>query len=120
MNRTESIGLVLFAGIALAMDGWFLASRCASSPPLHASALAVGVLLQAAAIAVPLLTNHFLGDHSLKVRLRMFAVGVFAGVISLPLMETALLFGDSIGEAKGFASAGYRCDYSRLFPDGMR
>lgn len=117
MNRTELIGLVIFTTFAAAIDGLFLVARCASSPPLHVTGVAVGLTLQLAAVAMPLVTHRILADESLKVRLRMFAVGLFACVLSMPIMETALLFGDSIGKGKGFPSAGHSCEHSRWFPD---
>lgn len=119
MNRTEAIGLTLFVVTSVAMDTYFLISRCASSPQLHASGAAVGLLVQVAAVSGPLVVNHLFHDSTLKVRLRAFGVGLLACVASLPLMETAVLFGDSIGQSKGFPSSGYACEYSRLFPDGM-
>ena len=32
-----------------------------------------------------------------------------ACLLSLPMMEAALVYGDSIGKDKGYPSAGYRC-----------
>src|SRR5690242_16323221 len=46
MNRTDSIGLAIFTTIAVAMDGWLLASRCEFSPTVHPTATAVALILQ--------------------------------------------------------------------------
>jgi hypothetical protein len=105
--------------VAVLADGYFVVSRCVCSPQIHAVGLAVGLLVQTAAVSIPLVVNRLFHDSELRVRLRAVGIGLFACILSLPLMETALLFGDSIGQVKGFPSSGYTCDYSRLFPDGM-
>ena len=119
MNRTEATGLILFTTIAIGADAYFFVSRCECSPQLHLVGAAVALLVQGAAIAIPFAVNRHFHDSALKVRIRAFATGLFVCAVSLPLMETAVLFGDSVGRVKGFPSTGYTCDYSRVFPDGV-
>ena len=118
MNRMEAMGLVLFSTIAVGADAYFFLSRCAFSPVLHLTGTAIGLLVQAAAVSIPLCVHRLFHDSEVKVRLRAFLFGLFACLASLPLMETAVLFGDSVGREKGFPSRGYTCDYARFFPDG--
>jgi len=119
MNRTEVVGLTLFSAIAMGADISFLLSRCSCSPQLHVSGVAVGLMVQAAAVAVPLAVDRHFHDSALGVRLRGFGIGLVVCLLSLPLMENPVLFGDSVGRAKGFPSAGYTCNYKRLFPEGL-
>ena len=117
MNRTESIGLALFSTIAVGMDCWFLASRCEFSPPVHVTGAAVALLLQIAVISVPLVMNHLFSDASVDARIRVFAFTLIACVVSLPMMETALVYGDSMGKEKGYPSVGHLCGLP-TFPTG--
>jgi hypothetical protein len=117
MNRTDSIGLVLFTTISVAMDGWFLASRCEFSPPVHVTGTAVALLLQLAAISVPLVMNYLFVDASLNARIRVFGFTLLACLMSLPMMEMALVYGDSMGKEKGYPSVGHRCSLP-IFPTG--
>jgi hypothetical protein len=95
MNRTEALGLTVFVATSVVMDAYFLASRCASSPPLHASGLAAGLLVQAAAVSIPLLVNHLFHDSVLKLRLRACGIGLLACLASLPITETVILFSEA-------------------------
>ena len=117
MNRTDSIGLALFTTIAVGMDGWFLASRCEYSPPVHVAGTAVALLLQLTAISVPLVMNHLFSDASQGARLRVFGFTLLASLSSLPLMEMAFVYGDTMGKAKGYPSVGHQCR-SPIFPTG--
>ena len=104
--------------VALAGDVYFLGSRCECSPEIYASGVVVGLLVQAAAISIPLIVDHLFHDSACIVRLRAVGIGLLVCIGSLPLMETAILFGDSIGQRRG-PSMGYTCGYSRVFPDRM-
>jgi hypothetical protein len=119
MNRTEALGLFAFSLIAAVSDAYFVISRCSCSPEIHAAGFAAGLLLQVAAVSVVIAVHHILHDSEFKVRVRALGIGLFACVVSLPVMETAILFGDSIGREKGFPSSGYTCNYLRLLPDGV-
>src|SRR5688500_5067224 len=102
MKRTESIGLALCTTIAVGMDSGFMVSRCEFSPPVHLAGTAVALLLQLSAVSVPLLVNRFFDDASQRARIRVFGFTLIACLASLPLMETAFVYGDTMGKEKGY------------------
>jgi len=118
VNRIEATALFSFVALAITFDMYVLLSRCAAAPKVHLMGAVLGVLAQTAAVAIPMaLHRHFSGE-SAGFRLRAISLGVLLCVTSFPVLETAVLYGDSIGKEKGFASAGYQCR-DRMFPDGL-
>src|SRR4051812_24659542 len=109
MKRIERSGLLTFAILAVVADAWFSMSRCSFSPEIHIFAFALGALLQATSIAIPLIVNHYLTDQTPRYRLRFLIVGALVCFLSLPVMEAAVLYGDSVGKEKGFRSIGFQC-----------
>jgi hypothetical protein len=119
MNQIERSGLLTFAILAAVGDVSFAMSRCSFSPEIHVSALGLGALLQTTSVAIPLVVNRYLADRTPRYRLRFLILGALVCFWSLPVMETAVLYGDSVGKEKGFRSVGFQCtNHTRWFPDG--
>ncbi len=119
MNRIELGGLLTFVILVVVADVWFATSRCSLSPEIHASALGLGALLQTVSVVIPLIVNRYLSDQTPRYRLRFLILGTLAYFLALPVMETAVLYGDSVGKEKGFRSLGFQCtNHIRWFPDG--
>ncbi len=119
MKKIERSGLLTFATLAVIADVWFAVSRCSFSSEIHSSALALGALLQITSVAIPIMVNRYLSDQTPRYRLRFLILGALVCFWSLPVMEAAVLYGDSVGKEKGFRSVGSQCaNHTRWFPDG--
>jgi hypothetical protein len=109
MNPIEAIFLAASLSISIGIDGWFLSARCDESPAIHLTGAVVGIALQAIAVSMPILVNGFLADESLRRRVKALWLGLASCLISILVMETSLLYGDSIGEGKWYLSKGLQC-----------
>lgn len=117
MNRIQSIGLAFVATLAVGMDVWFFVSRCEFSPAVHVLGTVIAVALQIFAVCIPVVMACVFSDASRRAQWRALGVALLACFLSLPLMEMAFVYGDSVGKAKGHLSVGYRCRLP-LFPAG--
>ena len=99
--------LLTLAPAVVAFDVWIIASRCPLSPPIRGTATLLACLIQVIAMAIPIIVERQFVTETLRFRATtvLIAVGLF--LCSLPMFETAVLYGDSI-ETK-FYSVGLQC-----------
>src|SRR5689334_19043451 len=116
VQRMALLALVPAVG---GFDLWVVASRCPLSPPLHSTATLVACALQVIAIGLPILVERRFDTETARFRVRGAVIAVVCFLFSMPLFETAVLYGDSIGQGKGYRSVGLRCHgHARWFRDG--
>ena len=87
--------------------------------PLQSTATLVACALQAIALGLPILVERRFETETPRFRARGAVIAVVCFLFSMPLFETAVLYGDSIGQGKGYRSAGMQCHgHARWFRDG--
>jgi hypothetical protein len=99
----------LTAATCVALDLWFSTARCSVSPPLYGLGIAVGVLSQVLAVALPVLVARHFPTESLKFQIRGVGLGIFLVVASVPVLSASLLYSDGIGKERSYRSVGYEC-----------
>jgi len=99
--------LLILVPAVVAYDLWIVASRCPLSPPIRATATLVACLIQVMAVSIPILMERQFGMETPRFRATSTLIAVAFFLWSLPMFETAVLYGDSI-ETK-FYSVGLQC-----------
>lgn len=117
MGKTPLIWTsILMAAACVAIDLWFVTARCASSPPLYATGIVIGLCSQVIAVALPNLVARHFATESLKFQLRGIGLALFLLVGSAPVLLASLLYSDGIGKAKSYRSIGFECHGPALTP----
>ncbi len=112
LQRSTSVtpkrAALLLALVTLALDGWIVSLRCPSSPDIDWSRFAFGMVLQVAAVAIPLVVAHVFSDSKPRERFPAALVAALVVAASFPMVYASVLLPDTIGD-KFFHSKGYAC-----------
>jgi hypothetical protein len=117
MDRAVLIWMsAVLAAVFIALDLWFAASRCAASPPLYPTGMAIGGVSQVLCISMPIVLARHFSTESLRFHLRGLGLALLLAVSSVPVLLASLLYSDAIGKEKAYRSVGFECHGPALTP----
>jgi hypothetical protein len=109
MGRVESAVIAVAVAGSAAADAYFVSSRCSLSPPVAWSVTLFGILFQLAAASFPILVGRCLSGQLAGYRLKVSSLALLLVLISLPLLQYGVMYGDALGKDKMYRSVGMRC-----------
>ena len=109
MNRFDYGFAALLAVVGVALDAWAFISRCPASPTINVSILCFGLLVQATAVAFPVIRGSLFETSSLKHELGFICVMSVLFLGSVLVIRYSVLYSDAIGKPNYFKSAGLAC-----------
>jgi len=109
MENFERNVAVLTALLALAFDVWAFKSRCPASPEVNVSILFFGLIIQAIAVALPLVRVAWFDSASDRQGLKVVGCAIILFVWSVLAVRYSVLYSDAIGKPNYFRSAGLAC-----------
>ena len=116
MRRMPTVFAFILGVACIAVDVWFLASRCGASPPLFFLGIEIGAILQVLAVGVPLLAGRWFESETTRDHLRAAGIGAYCFIASIPVLQASILYSDGVGKDRAYRSVGIECNGPALRP----
>lgn len=109
----EKITLVLLSLFSIGIDVWAFHSRCDLSPKVNLSMMLFAVTIQSIGMAFSYASYRVAAESfNLKFRRFLFVMALSLVGTSIPLVQFAVLYSDTIGHRNWDKSIGLQCRHA--------